>query len=364
MSDYMTKYEIESSWLQDQAEALGAKSMTDYYESLLLRGQQSAQRGAATQYNQDVNRATAVANRDISGAYANYMKQQRAILAQSGIESGFKEEVSDALLEDFIASRASAKATLADNIASAANNAAETYSTAYKATSTMVSQLKDYYTKQAETYANLFKAGESFAQTKGSMAGEWYKLNTNTGKTEVTPWGREQFRYALLNYGGEFKDYLETNKLKDELALYSSNPAYLNNELFGFKETEYGLTEQSTNQIGSDKLSIYTDNYIETSYNDLHKTLADEKKTVTDFYTTTMENLGLTGKEFVVKKALLAEAGKKYSSDKIDKMSLEDAIAENWKWRGETGQPTKDIMIKYYYKWLVNYAKETYKVKE
>ena len=258
----ITKVELEGSYLLEEAEKLGFKSMQDYYTSLLSTGQQSAMRSSQKYYQTSAQTAAEKASYDISGAYVNYLKQQRNIASQGRLESGYKEEIGDVLQQQYQKAYSQAKTTQANALTAAASEASDLYTKAYEQTSNMVSQVAKQYQQQATTKANLFKAAEEFAELKGDKSFDWYTTNPETGETEITPWGVEQYRSTLLQYGDEFKTHLEDEKLEDELKYYLSDPIAAHKEMFGFKETDYGVSEES--KKASAEARLVTKGYVHT----------------------------------------------------------------------------------------------------
>ena len=88
-----TLYELRSSYEKQLEEEQAIIDLRQQYKDLLTGSLTAAQQ----QYRQTAQTAAAQARYDISGAYANYLKQQRSIAAQGRLESGYKEELSDVL---------------------------------------------------------------------------------------------------------------------------------------------------------------------------------------------------------------------------------------------------------------------------
>lgn len=251
----ITKLELEGNYLQEEAEKLGFKSMQEYYQTLLTSGQTSALQTATQQYQTTAETAAQQASYDISGAYANYLKQQRKIATQGHLESGYKEALTNEAMKQYGSAYKEAQLTELQTLTEASQQASELYSALNKETTSMVEQVAKQYQKQAQTKANLFKVAEEFAMTKGDTNFQWYTTNQETGETEITPWGTEQYRSALLQYGDEFKTYLEEKGLSDELQYYLSDYANVHKGMFGFEETDYGVSEESKKAIQTSKLT-------------------------------------------------------------------------------------------------------------
>jgi hypothetical protein len=78
-----------------------------------------ATQSATQQYQASAETAAQQASYDISGAYANYLKQQRGVMNQGQLESGHKEEVGSALQQQYQGAYSQARATQAQDVAKA-----------------------------------------------------------------------------------------------------------------------------------------------------------------------------------------------------------------------------------------------------
>jgi hypothetical protein len=343
-----TKTELASSYLQEEAEKLGYKNIQDYYESLLLSGKESATQLATSQYESAAESASKKSSYDISGAYANYLKQQRNVLNQSNIESGHKEEVISALDKQYKSAYSQAKSEEMQSLTTAASEAMSTYNTAYKASQSMVDQIRDYYTKEADLKANIYKLAEEQLDV-ANLTGV-YSAPDKQGFVELTPYGTDLFREYLLS-DRSFISELESNKMTEELDYYLNNYASLHKNLFGFSENKYdpksdisryarlsGLTTESNKAM--------LDGAIETIGSSGFK-----RKTDYDSYFEYYKDaLGLTDED--IKKALDATGNEKSTS-------LKDALTNNMMSRDEHKEDIYDI--EYYHNLFVNAAKEKYR---
>lgn len=160
------KAELESEKTQSQI-----KKLQDW-----LTGQMQLQQ---QQYQQTAQTAATQASYDISGAYANYLKQQRSIAAQGRLESGYKEELSDVLQQQYQSAYSQAKAVQEQTTTKAYETAlaqTQEYSDIYE------KSLTDLYA-QAEESALMF---DKFYKTVASKIGEvedLSKLYTALGVT-------------------------------------------------------------------------------------------------------------------------------------------------------------------------------------
>lgn len=160
------KAELESEKTQSQI-----KKLQDW-----LTGQTQLQQ---QQYQQTAQTAATQASYDISGAYANYLKQQRSIAAQGRLESGYKEELSDVLQQQYQSAYSQAKAVQEQTTTKAYETAlaqTQEYSDIYE------KSLTDLYA-QAEESALMF---DRFYKTVASEIGkveDLSKLYTALGAT-------------------------------------------------------------------------------------------------------------------------------------------------------------------------------------
>lgn len=131
------------------------------------------------QYQQTAQTAATQASYDISGAYANYLKQQRNIAAQGRLESGYKEELGDVLQQQYQSAYSQAKSVQEQTTTKAYETALEQtqeYSDIYQ------KSLTDLYA-QAEESALMF---DKFYKTVASEIGnveDLSKLYTALGAT-------------------------------------------------------------------------------------------------------------------------------------------------------------------------------------
>ena len=171
----VTKTELKSSFLKDIEESEEYKANVQSIQDWLTGQTQLAQQ----QYQQTAQTAATQASYDISGAYANYLKQQRSIAAQGRLESGYKEELSDVLQQQYQSAYSQAKAVQEQTTTKAYETAlaqTQEYSDIYE------KSLTDLYA-QAEENALMF---DRFYKTVASKIGEvedLSKLYTALGVT-------------------------------------------------------------------------------------------------------------------------------------------------------------------------------------
>lgn len=278
----ITTTELEKYYLDEMLEQQGYKSQTDFYTKLLTEGAKTAQESAKAYYDPIAEQAGKQASYDISGAYASYLKQQQNIAAQSGLESGYKEEVGSGLKSAYGSAYQQAKATEAQTLASAAEKASSIYSSGVEsAQKTITSQLEAMAT-EASQRAKLFKATEKYA-TQG-LTGDLYRpyatyeddvrvgegiyqYNDATGEYEITDLGRDLYAKSMLSDADAYKSYLEEQGLLD---YYLTNQGALTKDLFGVEsvitDAETGKTRLATYDPTSEasmKARYSTEGYLE-----------------------------------------------------------------------------------------------------
>lgn len=148
------KAELESEETQSQI-----KKLQDWLTGQIQAVQQ--------QYETTSQAAAQQASYDISGAYANYLKQQRNIAAQGRLESGYKEEVGDVLQQQYQSAYAQAKEIQSQ--------------TSTKAYATALSQTQEYSDIYQKSLTDLYAQAEESAM----MFDRFYKtVATEIGEVE------------------------------------------------------------------------------------------------------------------------------------------------------------------------------------
>lgn len=228
-----TEVELRSSFLKDVLEEeeyqKNVKSIQDW-----LTGQTQA---AQQQYQATAKTAAEQASYDISGAYANYLKQQRNVASQGRLESGYKEEVGDALQQQYQSAYGQAKATQAQSVASAQNAYTKAVQQYGETASKAATSYYESAVKEAEQRAKLYKAAEEYAGFTEDSQFDLY--NRVDGKYTLSDYGSEVMRSKLLGESEGFKKYLEDEGLTDTLEFYLSDAKGLNEALFGITDTKY-----------------------------------------------------------------------------------------------------------------------------
>lgn len=231
----ITKIELKNSFLQDILQSEETQAKIKQYQDLLTGQSQLAKQ----QYHATAQTAAEQASYDISGAYANYLKQQRSIAAQGRLESGYKEEVGDVLQQQYQSAYGQAKATQAETTAAAQAQYVKNLTAYEQAAEKAKTQIFEAAQKKAGIQANLYRAAEDYSK----LAESEYTVYDENAK--LTSWGKELVRKGLLENADEFETYLEEQGMTEELEYYYTNPQAVREELFDITESDYGISEQS-----------------------------------------------------------------------------------------------------------------------
>ena len=309
----LTKTELKSSFLRDIEESEEHKANVQSIQDWLTGQTQLAQQ----QYQQTAQTAATQASYDISGAYANYLKQQRSIASQGQLETGYKEELSDVLESQYSSAYQQAKATQAENVASAAETYAKNVYQYSKEASEAVQSYYESAIKEAEIQANIYKAAEEYAGFTEDSQYPLYELIND--KYQLTDYGFDVMSSKILDAKGGFKSYLEEQGLTDELDYYLSNPQGIHEKLFGITDTVYDQKSEESYKRRLGAVSKEGVSYIDTiekpAYKDMGSYGADQKY-IKDELTNYAKMLGLTDAD--VKSAL----GGKSINDAVNEFGL------------------------------------------
>ena len=309
----LTKTELKSSFLKDIEESEEHKANVQSIQDWLTGQTQLAQR----QYQQTAQTAATQASYDISGAYANYLKQQRNIASQGQLETGYKEELGDVLKSQYGSAYQQAKATQAENVASAAETHAKNVYQYSKEASEAVQSYYKSAIKEAEIQANIYKAAEEYAGFTEDSQYPLYELIND--KYQLTDYGFDVMSSKILDAKGGFKSYLEEQGLTDELDYYLSNPQGIHEKLFGITDTVYDQKSEESYKRRLGAVSKEGVSYIDTiekpAYKDMGSYGADQKY-IKDELTNYAKMLGLTDAD--VKSAL----GGKSINDAVNEFGL------------------------------------------
>lgn len=223
-----TLYELRSSYEKQLEQEQAIIDLRQQYKDLLTGSLTAAQQ----QYQQTAQTAATQASYDISGAYANYLKQQRNIAAQGQLETGYKEELGDVLTSQYGSAYQQARATQATTAAKAYETYLKSAEQAY-ATQTENKELVDKLVQERASRAATFD--ELYRQFRGienpdllessvynPATGEYpvYAMDEKTGEYKLTEFGKNWYAEGLIdkvdftNNNGEtramsFEDWLK-----------------------------------------------------------------------------------------------------------------------------------------------------------
>lgn len=239
------KAELESEETQSQI-----KILQDW-----LSGQTQA---VQQQYETTSQAAAQQASYDISGAYANYLKQQRNIAAQGRLERGYKEEVGDVLQQQYQSAYSQAKSTQAETTTKAYESAlkvTEEYSDIYN------KAITDLYTQAEQTAKNLDKFYQIVASDIGGVEdlSQLYTELGNGGLAAYDPLTRE-----LTTRGkGLWAQWLSNENLSK--TIMEEDPELYDWMLSNYDKAYEYITGETTPISEEDALKMtYSGGYLET----------------------------------------------------------------------------------------------------
>lgn len=312
----VTRTELKSSFLKDIEESEAYKANVQSIQDWLTGQTQVAQQ----QYQQIAQTAATQASYDISGAYANYLKQQRSIAAQGQLETGYKEELGDVLKSQYGSEYQQARATQAESITSAAETYAKNVSSYAKSAEKAAGQIYAAAEKEAQLKANIYKFAEQELANFDEEA--FYTTGEKPGDVEITPYGIEQFRKYLLQ-DETFKQRLEEEGLIEELEYYLSDSQNLHRQLFGIESDVYDPKSKESVSARMSRGDTYTqetfNRVLEATGNSMVFGNQVDYQKYFDVY---RDEYGLTNDE--IKNVLLSQS--LTSKEERDKMSLQDAL--------------------------------------
>lgn len=223
----------------DYAEAVkqynkDAQGVSDW-ERYFLQPTQQAFETAASQVQQQTQY-------DISGAYANYLKSQRNIAQQSQLGTGFKEQVSQQLRDQYSSAFEQAKTEEAQQLTELQSEYQDTLATNEEA-----------LLQQGERLAALEQAIYNYAGVDASklglsveQGGLGYYTTDESGVTTLTDRGKAFFDEQLNTIGESgtsFSDWLY--KTDSELYdFYTSNPDLAKQLIGGLEPGDVKFTEE------------------------------------------------------------------------------------------------------------------------
>ena len=219
-----TLYELRSSYEKQLEEEQAIIDLRQQYKDLLTGSLTAAQQ----QYQQIAQTAAAQASYDISGAYANYLKQQRNIASQGQLETGYKEELSDVLKSQYGSAYQQAKATQATTVSKAYETYLKRAEQAY-ATQTenkeIVDELVQERASRAATFADLYNQYRNITNADLLESAEYdpttgkypvYAMDEETGEYKLTEFGKDWYAEGLVGKVAFTDDKGETRALSFE----------------------------------------------------------------------------------------------------------------------------------------------------
>ena len=195
-----TLYELRSSYEKQLEEEQAIIDLRQQYKDLLTGSLTAAQQ----QYQQTAQTAATQASYDISGAYANYLKQQRNIAAQGRLETGYKEELGDVLESQYGSAYQQARATQSTTVAKAyetyLKSAEQAYSTQTK-DKELVDKLVQERATRAATFADLYNQYRNITNADLLESTEY---DPTTGKYPVFARDEKTGEYKLTDFGKDW----------------------------------------------------------------------------------------------------------------------------------------------------------------
>ncbi len=261
MASYMD-YEFQQLVYTFNEKAEGISSWKEYLE------------GLTKQQTSDIETATQQASYDISGAYANYKKAQLNLLQNQQLGAGFKEQLGSGLKSSYASAYGNVQQQLASNVSNIASQYDKLRSDAQKSIQESASYI-DSINRYLYEYMGKDIGSKDKSRESGGLG--YYETDTE-GNTKLTPYGKAELSYALLNpneQGQYFTDYVaEADKktydwLMNNLDLAYGTIAGLDTGVRSFSSEEKSklITEENLKKIG-DK---YSSDSIKNMTNDSYK---------------------------------------------------------------------------------------------
>ena len=281
-----TLYELRSSYEKQLEEEQAIIDLRQQYKDLLKGSLTAAQQ----QYQQTAQTAAAQASYDISGAYANYLKQQRNIAAQGRLESGYKEELSDVLKSQYGSAYRQARATQATTVSKAYETYLKSAEQAY-ATQTenkeIVDELVQERASRAATFADLYNQYRNITNADLLESAEYdpttgkypvYAMDEETGEYKLTEFGKDWYdegfvgKVAFTDDKGEtralsFEDWLKESGDEKAIETWQTHAAEIMKDIAGinYSKNEKGeLTLPKYEEEKGKETKLKTKGYIES----------------------------------------------------------------------------------------------------
>ena len=281
-----TLYELRSSYEKQLEEEQAIIDLRQQYKDLLTGSLTAAQQ----QYQQTAQTAATQAGYDISGAYANYLKQQRSIAAKSNLMSGTQEEISDVLKSQYGSAYQQARATQATTVSKAyetyLKSAEQAYSTQTK-NKEIVDELVQERASRAATFADLYNQYRNITNADLLESAEYdpttgkypvYAMDEETGKYKLTEFGKDWYtegfvgKVAFTDNKGEtralsFEDWLKENGDEKAIETWQTHAAEIMKDIaeIDYSKNEKGeLTLPKYEEEKGKETKLKTKGYIES----------------------------------------------------------------------------------------------------
>ena len=281
-----TLYELRSSYEKQLEEEQAIIDLRQQYKDLLTGSLTAAQQ----QYQQTAQTAATQAGYDISGAYANYLKQQRSIAAKSNLMSGTQEEISDVLKSQYGSAYQQAKATQATTVSKAYETYLKSAEQAY-ATQTenkeIVDELVQERASRAATFADLYNQYRNITNADLLESAEYdpttgkypvYAMDEETGEYKLTEFGKDWYaegfvgKVAFTDDKGEtralsFEDWLKESGDEKAIETWQTHAAEIMKDIaeIDYSKNEKGeLTLPKYEEEKGKETKLKTKGYIES----------------------------------------------------------------------------------------------------
>ena len=281
-----TLYELRSSYEKQLEEEQAIIDLRQQYKDLLTGSLTAAQQ----QYQQTAQTAATQAGYDISGAYANYLKQQRSIAAKSNLMSGTQEEISDVLKSQYGSAYQQARATQATTVSKAyetyLKSAEQAYSTQTK-NKEIVDELVQERASRAATFADLYNQYRNITNADLLESAEYdpttgkypvYAMDEETGEYKLTEFGKDWYaegfvgKVAFTDDKGEtralsFEDWLKENGDEKAIETWQTHAAEIMKDIaeIDYSKNEKGeLTLPKYEEEKGKETKLKTKGYIES----------------------------------------------------------------------------------------------------
>ena len=281
-----TLYELRSSYEKQLEEEQAIIDLRQQYQDLLTGSLTAAQQ----QYQQTAQTAATQAGYDISGAYANYLKQQRSIAAKSNLMSGTQEEISDVLKSQYGSAYQQARATQATTVSKAYETYLKSAEQAY-ATQTenkeIVDELVQERASRAATFADLYNQYRNITNADLLESAEYdpttgkypvYAMDEETGEYKLTEFGKDWYaegfvgKVAFTDNKGEtralsFEDWLKESGDEKAIETWQTHAAEIMKDIaeIDYSKNEKGeLTLPKYEEEKGKETKLKTKGYIES----------------------------------------------------------------------------------------------------